>query len=233
MGRVSRRVIAGAAVAVALASCSDVYRWDRPSATTYVVRRGDTLYNIAWRYGLDHRDLARWNGLGDGRFIVPGQRLALTGSVRTGSAGPSPSAPPGSPSRATPVAPQPADDPPPAWRWPLRGRIVARFGADRGARTGVLISASAGADVVAAADGKVVYAGSGLISYGQLLIVKHNDTHLSAYGHNESLLVGEGALVKSGQSIARVGLGPGQEPALHFEIRRRGDPIDPLTVLPP
>ncbi|MEM1261841.1 MAG: peptidoglycan DD-metalloendopeptidase family protein [Pseudomonadota bacterium] len=226
MGRVSRRAITGATALLALVGCSDVYRWDQPQPGTYVVRRGDTLYNIAWRFGLDHRDLARWNGLGDGRFIVPGQRLNLSGPAR-----PSVGATPRTQTPAPVVSP-PADDPAPTWRWPLRGPILARFGADRGARTGVLIGATAGTKVAAAADGRVVYAGSGLISYGQLLIVKHSDTHLSAYGHNEALLVGEGAAVKIGQSIARVGLGPGQQPALHFEIRRRGDPIDPLSVLP-
>jgi lipoprotein NlpD len=87
--------------------------------------------------------------------------------------------------------------------------------------------------VQVAADGLVVYAGDSLPGYGELLIVKHDDTWLTAYGHNSALLVGEGARVRRGDTIARLGLGPGRRPLLHFEIRRNGDPVDPLAVLPP
>ncbi|MEL7535490.1 MAG: peptidoglycan DD-metalloendopeptidase family protein [Pseudomonadota bacterium] len=222
MGRLSTGALIALA-AWALTGCADAYRWDKPTPNTYVVRPGDTLYNIAWRYGLDHRDIARWNSLGDGTLIQPGQQLKLAGS----RASPRSAAPPRPVAR--PAAPQ---APPPEWRWPLRGPVIAAFGADGGARTGVLIGAERGAAVHAAAAGRVVYAGSGLISFGQLLIVKHNETHLSAYGHNDTLLVAEGANVTAGQPIARVGLGPEQQPALHFEIRASGAPLDPLKLLP-
>ena len=86
--------------------------------------------------------------------------------------------------------------------------------------------------MVATADGVVVYAGSGVTGYGALLIVKHNDTYLSAYGHNDALLVNEGAFVAAGETIAQMGSTSAESVKLHFEIRRNGTPIDPMTVLP-
>ena len=86
--------------------------------------------------------------------------------------------------------------------------------------------------MLAAAAGEVVYSGSGLVGYGQLLIIKHNESYLSAYGHNDALLVEEGQRVNSGQRIARMGQGPGQRSMLHFEIRRNGQPVDPIRYLP-
>jgi lipoprotein NlpD len=96
----------------------------------------------------------------------------------------------------------------------------------------VLINGKAGQPVYAAASGSVVYAGSGLIGYGQLIILKHNDTYLSAYGYNASLLVKEGQSIKKGQQIATMGEGPERKPRLHFEIRRNGKPVDPKKFLP-
>ena len=106
------------------------------------------------------------------------------------------------------------------------------FGRRPGTGTGVLIGGRQGQSVRAAAAGRVVYSGSGLIGYGQLIIVKHNDTYLSAYGHNASLLVKEGETVERGQRIATMGEGPGREPRLHFEIRQNGKPVDPRDYLP-
>jgi lipoprotein NlpD len=110
--------------------------------------------------------------------------------------------------------------------------VVSGFDGKPGAGTGLLIGGKAGQPVRAAASGHVVYSGSGLIGYGQLIIVKHNDTYLSAYGHNESVLVREGEQIKKGQRIATMGEGPGLEPRLHFEIRRIGEPVDPRQFLP-
>lgn len=202
--------------------------WGDPAGTgdaVHVVRRGETLYTIAWRYGKDHRDLARWNGLGDGSLIYPGQRIRLAPGPGTAAA----RTPTSAQARRLPA---PASDPPPAWSWPTPGGIVADFGSRPGSGTGVLIGGKAGQPVVAAAAGRVVYAGSGLIGYGRLIIVKHNDTYLSAYGHNASLLVREGETVSKGQRIATMGEGPGREPRLHFEIRRNGKPVNPRTYLP-
>ena len=211
-------------VVVTLSGCG-YSRYIYTSGQTHVVRDGETLSAIAFRYGKDHRELARWNGLGDGSLIYPGQVIRLTppagGAVSTGTL-----------SRAPPSKPvQPRNDAVPQWAWPTAGRIVGEFGGESGSGSGVSIAGRRGQPVRAAASGRVVYSG-GLIGYGQLIIVQHNDTYLSAYGHNASLLVKEGQNIKQGQSIATMGEGAGQAPRLHFEIRRNGKPVDPLQFLP-
>jgi len=202
-------------------------RWDHTPIDEHVVRSGETLFAIAWRYGKDHRDLARWNKLGSGSLIYPGQVLRLTPpqgvSDRTASR----------PGRREPQPlPKIPTSPPPPWIWPTRGSVVVEFGDRPGSGTGVLIGGKLRQSVLAAASGRVVYAGGGLIGYGELIIVKHNDTYLSAYGHNASLLVKEGDSVRKGQRIATMGEGPGRKPRLHFEIRRNGKPVNPRQYLP-
>ncbi len=198
----------------------------------HTVRSGETLIEIAWRYGADYHDLARWNNLGDGSLIFPGQRLRLTpptGSSRTTASARSRSKPPIASSR--PPAPKP-EQPSPAWDWPTKGPVKAEFDGRAGHQSGLLIGGRRGQAVRAAASGRVVYSGGGLIGYGELIIIKHNDTYLSAYGHNASVLVTEGEKIKKGQRIATMGEGPGLEPRLHFEIRRNGEPVDPRRYLP-
>ena len=118
------------------------------------------------------------------------------------------------------------------WRWPLQGKVVQGFrGGDR-TRQGIRIAALPGQKVLAAESGTVVYSGSGLKGYGNLIIVKHNDNYLSAYGHNRDLLVSEGDQVTKGQKIAAMGRANNGKPLLHFEIRRNGKPVDPLRLLP-
>jgi len=207
-----------------LSACSSTGSYT-PLGQEHVVRRGETLYSIAWRYGKDSRELARWNDLGDGSLIYPGQVIRLTPPTRSAATG--------SVRRSTPTPlPSIPTEPPPAWAWPTAGRIAVPFGARPGSGTGVLIGGQAGQPVRAAATGRVVYSGGGLGGYGQLIIVKHNDTYLSAYGHNSSLLVSEGERVNQGQRIATMGEGPGREPRLHFEIRRNGKPVNPQQYLP-
>ena len=206
-----------------LAACSAGTRWDHGSDDQHIVRKGETLFSIAWRYGKDADDLARWNRLGDGSLIYPGQVLKLTPQAGTSSSGQS------SASRPLPELPAQA---PPAWVWPTSGGIHVEFGGKPGTGTGVLINGKAGQPVFAAASGSVVYAGSGLIGYGQLIIIKHNDTYLSAYGYNASLLVKEGQTIKKGQQLATMGEGPERKPRLHFEIRRNGKPVNPRQYLP-
>ena len=109
--------------------------------------------------------------------------------------------------------------------------MAVAFGGRPGSGTGVLIAGRPGQAVRAAAGGRVVYSGGGLVGYGQLIIVKHNDSFLSAYGHNSKLLVREGDQVRRGQPIAEMGEGPERKPRLHFEIRRNGKPVDPLTYV--
>jgi lipoprotein NlpD len=221
------RVLTLACAAFLLASCSS-NRWqDTPQ--THIVRRGETLFSISWRYGKDPADLARWNRLGDGSLIYPGQvlRLAPAGGSRPTVANRNRSTPAAKPLPTIPAQPSPA------WAWPTAGRISVNFGAKPGSGTGVLIDGKAGQPINAAASGRVVYAGGGLIGYGKLIIVKHNDTYLSAYGYNASLLVKEGEQVRKGQRIATMGEGPERKPRLHFEIRRNGQPVDPRHGLPP
>ena len=118
------------------------------------------------------------------------------------------------------------------WQWPVRGPVVSAYGASAAAGKGIGIGGEIGAEIRAAAGGQVVYAGDGLAAYGNLLIIKHDETYLSAYGQNDQLLVGEGDLVDQGQLIAIMGLGPERQPHVHFEIRRNGVPVDPLSLLP-
>jgi len=204
-----------------LTACGSSTRWDHAS-DQHIVRKGETLFSIAWRYGKTTDDLARWNRLGDGSLIYPGQVLHLT---PTGNA----AASRGAATRSLPDIPA---QPPPAWAWPTPGQINVNFGGKPGTGTGVLINGKAGQPVYAAASGSVVYAGSGLIGYGQLIILQHNDTYLSAYGYNASLLVKEGQPIKKGQQIATMGEGPERKPRLHFEIRRNGKPVNPRQYLP-
>ena len=109
---------------------------------------------------------------------------------------------------------------------------MSPYGASEGPGSGIGIGGTLGADIKATAAGQVVYAGGGLAAYGNLVIVKHNDTYLSAYGHNDELVVSEGDAVTQGQVIAKMGLGPERQAQVHFEIRRNGTPVDPLGLLP-
>lgn len=238
----ARRLLAGVPAVVTalvvLAACGPATRWDQTPRDYHVVRSGETLFKIAWRYGKDHRDLARWNGLGDGSLIYPGQVIRLQpppGQAAANRRSPvdRQASPPPAPSRRVETAlPELPSEPPPGWQWPATGRIAVEFGDRPGTGTGILIDGHQGDPIVAAAPGQVVYSGGGLIGYGQLIILRHNDTYLSAYGHNASLLVKEGDKVSRGQRIATMGEGPGREPRLHFEIRRNGQPVDPRQFLP-
>ena len=214
----------------------------------YRVRRGDTLYGIAWRAGVDYRDLARWNGIRAPYTIYVGQRLrvvpesAAPGSAKTAVAGSPPQAAKAPPKPATAGTPatkppdpgtakKPLNTGPLKWRWPTEGRVVETFSPSDPARKGVKISGKRNQTVVAAEGGEIVYSGSGLVGYGELIIIKHNNDYLSAYGHNNKRLVKEGQRVARGDAIAEMGVAGGR-PLLHFEIRRRGKPVDPVAVLP-
>jgi len=234
---------------------------DRVTSGQYIVRRGDTLWSIAFRFGWDWRELARVNGIQPPNVIYPGQKIRFDGGAsRVASAAPRPAlqpAPAPAPTSpvvvATPVPRQPAittpASPPPAappastpvtpvarsasgWAWPANGTIIGRFSSNGSLNKGIDIAGELGQPVLAASDGTVVYAGSGLRGYGELVIIKHSDTYVSAYGHNRRLLVREGQQVKAGQSIAEMGSTGTDRVKLHFEIRRQGKPVDPLQYLP-
>jgi lipoprotein NlpD len=218
----------------------------------YVVKGGDTVYSIAFRNQLDFRELAAWNGIGADYLIRPGQVLRLAPPWTETAAGassimtfPAERPEPLPMPEAVVTAPQPesrpASLPSPAvhspqgrWRWPTSGTVVRSFGAPvpNGTSKGLTIAGTLGQPVVAAAPGKVVYSGSALKGYGELIIVKHDDVYLTAYGHNRRRLVAEGQEVAAGQPIAELGIGPEQRPVLHFEIREKGRPINPAPLLP-
>jgi lipoprotein NlpD len=238
---------------------------------TYRVVHGDTLYAIAFRHGLDFRDLAAWNRIAPPYTIRSGELLRL--SPEHGASAPTavavavaprslhaPAARPTSPvfepvkpatapssSVAVPVAgvPTPAASAPApvpqgasrtvgavAWRWPANGSLIKKFHSGD-AIPGIELAGKAGDPVRAAADGVVVYSGNGLVGYGELIIIKHSDSFLSAYGHNRKRLVKEGQRVSAGQLIAEIGSTGASRDELEFQIRRDGTPVDPLDYLPP
>ena len=203
----------------------------------YFVASGDTLFKIAWRFGMDYKELARINDIAAPYTIYPGQKLIFKAPV---VAKPRERAAPTSPVTKPVVQPSTKprvavkEEPPmPAftgrWRWPAPGKIIRAYSG--AVHKGIDIVGERGDPVVAVADGKVVYAGTGISGYGRLLIVKHDETYLSAYGHNDTLLVSEGDAVKGGQSIARMGDSGPDSVKLHFEMRRNGKPIDPQSLL--
>jgi len=207
--------------------------------TNHIVARNETLYSIAWRYSLDVRDLAHTNAIYPPYRLRPGQRLNLDTRKQ----------PPQKMKKAPkipPVAQRSRNEPVQtsskvltqsqketlSWHWPANGTILARFGAQQALSKGIDIAAEKGEPVFAAESGSVVYAGDGLRGYGNLLIIKHKQDFLSAYAHNQKLLVVEGDLVKAGQKIAEIGSSGTDRNKLHFEIRRDGNPVDPLLYLP-
>jgi lipoprotein NlpD len=214
----------------------------------YRIRRGDTLHAIAFRFGIDHRDLARWNQIEAPYLIYPDQILKLTRPV--GGSSPGLQTPANNGKTSKPVTP-PAKVPkttakpapkvsapvvrteaPMSWLWPVQGRLIRGFVANDPARNGLDISASEGQGIIASAAGTVVYSGNGLIGFGELIIIKHSELMLSAYAHNRVRLVAEGAQVKQGQKIAELGRNDRNEAILHFEIRVNGRPVDPRKYLP-
>lgn len=224
----------------------------------HVVKPGETLYSIAWRYGRDYRELGNANGIRPPYNIKAGQvlRLDLRGNVTSaGQTGASnkPSAAP-APSRAASRQPAPKPEPKPTvsrppdrsspltsqsqtvsninWRWPHVGTVIAGYSTSGKVNKGIDIAGKEGDSVRAAASGNVVYAGSGLLGYGNLIIVNHNEHYLSAYAHNRKILVREGEDVKAGQVIAELGNSGTDRPKLHFEIRKNGNPVDPAHYLP-
>ena len=235
-----------------LAACSSkVVRESSPASTratstpkpgqSATVQRGDTLYRIATNNGISALDLAMWNNIRAPYTIYPGQRLRLypgSGSS-TASRSTAPATKPSTRTTTTPAkpastpAPAPATKAPFAWRWPTDGQLVGRYASGDPTRQGVDIAGNGGQPVRSAADGVVVYSGSGLVGYGELIIIKHNEQWLSAYGHNRARLVNEGQVVKSGQQIAEMGRSGASRDMLHFEIRYNGKPVDPLGYLPP
>ncbi|MDO8345765.1 MAG: peptidoglycan DD-metalloendopeptidase family protein [Cellvibrio sp.] len=227
---------------------------------THVVIPGDTLFSIAWRYGLKYEILAKHNRISPPYVIRPAQviRLDIAG-VKVSAAGKQQAT-----KRAVGVSSRSKDSDKkpgltakntnnrqenktvkkanttnktqtwaaPQWRWPAAGPLLSSFQGSNALNKGIDLGGKLGEPVLAAASGQVVYSGNGLRGYGKLLIVKHNEIFLSAYAHNDRLLVKEGDFVKVGQRIADMGSSGTDRVKLHFEIRRDGTPVDPLKFLP-
>lgn len=227
---------------------------------THVVIAGDTLFSIAWRYGLKYENLAKFNGISPPYIIRPSQVIRLDvgkpslpvtakkQSVNRTSKAVVPSQTNRQKQTLTTKsnvirqenktikgARTDIKEPlwsAPQWRWPAKGPLLSSFQGSNALNKGIDLGGKLGEPVLAAASGQVVYSGSGLRGYGKLLIVKHNETFLSAYAHNDRLLVKEGDFVKAGQRIADMGSSGTDRVKLHFEIRRDGTPVDPLRFLP-
>jgi len=225
----------------------------------YSVRPGDTLIRIGLDNGQNWKDLVRWNNLDNPNVIEVGQVLRVVapnvdpsvastrpvagtraetkpGSLPDGAAAAASAAAASAPAVAVlappPTAPAARDaDDGITWAWPAAGSVSTPF--EEGKAKGLVINGKPGDPVFAAADGRVVYAGSGLRGYGNLIILKHNNTYLTAYAHNQALLVKEDQTVRRGQKIAEMGATDAERVQLHFEIRKQGKPIDPSRLLPP
>jgi len=213
------------------------------------VQSGETLYSIAWRYEADYRDMERINGLSEPYELRLGQRLKIYDDgqpapnsnsapvvdrspvVRTVPVDPEPTVQTSSSSSNRPVVQTSVTDEIDGWRWPTNGRITSSFGSNSLAK-GIEIDPGAEVNVESTADGKVVYAGTGIRGVGNLIIIKHSDLFLSAYAYNSSLIAKEGETVRAGQHIARSGNDSNGRPRVYFEIRKDGQPVDPITYLP-
>lgn len=227
----------------------------------YAAQRGDTLANVAAAFGVDQRDLARWNNIPEGGVLRAGQTLRVTppSDVATTSpitrsgeaevrplpspgalppAAPTPLPPAAIPPSSAPPAPPPAPPPdaprPPSSSLPWLWPTAGKVieTFDDPRNKGIDIAGTEGALVQAAADGEVVYVGSAVRGYGNLVIVRHSDEFITAYAHNRKVLVAEKQTVKRGQPIAELGRSDADRPKLHFEIRHQGKPVDPLKYLP-
>ena len=227
----------------------------------YAVQRGDTLYSIALSFGVDVRDLARWNDMSDAGALRIGQLLRVTPPAESSVATVTPITPggttevrplpaPGAPAAPTPLpptasvapsaptspAPPPASAPPApdaaALTWQWPVAGKVIDGFDAPRNKGIDIAGNEGTPVQAAADGEVVHVGSALRGYGNLVIIRHPGEFVTAYGHNRKILVAQGQQVKRGQQIAELGSSDADRPKLHFEIRHQGKPLDPIKYLP-
>lgn len=219
----------------------------------HMVKPGETLYSIGWRYGMDYQDIAEMNNLASPYRLKEGQMLRLAPetkpwwmeyeSAQTASVQPADITSPRTPKTTRPThGAEPKKIPPRftapsdkdntlTWLWPSQGELIGTFEAEGRGNKGINISGNRGQAILAASAGEVVYSGSGLVGLGKLIIIKHNRMYLSAYAHNDELLVKEGARVSQGQRIATMGSTGIERVMLHFEIRKNGKPVDPLQYI--
>jgi len=206
------------------------------SAVWHTVRSGDTLFSIAFAHGRDFRAVARLNKIEPPYTIYPGQRIQIRTHEKRRSRSQKKRTPASvvtnkqhdNKARKSPVRAASSV----SWVWPVAGKVIRNYKANAPRKKGIGISGRRGQAVTAAASGKVVYSGDGLIGYGKLIIIKHNESYLSAYAHNRRVDVKEGQLVKRGEKISSMGDNENNQPMLHFEIRKNGKPVNPLAYLP-
>lgn len=207
-----------------------------PQSGAHRVLPRETLYSIAWRYGLDYRYLAARNRITPPYHIEIGQLIYLKGKATqtskipvTASSVVARSSVVSATQREPVVIEREPKGPVKHWVWPAKGRVIQSYSA---MNKGLNISGHLGSPVFASAAGKVVYSGNGLRGYGNLIIIKHNSSFLTAYAHSSAALVREGDWVKAGQKIAKMGNSGTRRVMLHFEIRQNGKPVNPLYYLP-
>lgn len=218
---------------LALSGCAGNSSEGSYSGSVYTVKRGDTLSRISRMTGTSVRDLARMNGISPPYTIEVGQKLKVSGasSSSTKKSATSKTA------KVVPSSSVPQSSWPPVgqrcWRWPASGKVVMTYSTSEGGNKGIDIAGSRGQPVYAAGAGKVVYVGNQLRGYGNLVMIKHNEDYITAYAHNDKLMVNNGQSVKIGQQIATMGSSDADSVRLHFQIRYRATAIDPLRYLPP
>ena len=206
-----------------------------PNAATYVVKPGDTLNKISRATGVAESTIARINKINNPNLLIVGQTLRLSDSqtpppvARTNTPSTQPSQTSNTPAEPESSNARASDASLISWGWPAKGKIIQGFTATT---KGIDIAGSAGDPIEAAANGKVIFSGDGPRGLGNLVIIEHSDGFITAYAHNKSLLVKEGQLVKRGTKIAEMGQSDTTSVRLHFEVRRRGTPVDPLQYLP-
>ena len=225
--------------------------------TTHRVEPGETLFALAWRFGTTVDLIAQANNFSDSTPLRVGQLIQLPSRQQTLAAASTPSpmsnsasrssntSAPNQPSSSVEIVTQEttSDDRRsqptrdlnfnnPSWVWPAAPRILSNFSANNRRRQGVDLAGELGDSVIAASDGRVVYAGSAIAGLGRLIIIDHGNGYLSEYAHNNKLVVSEGVMVSRGEKIAEMGSSGTDRVKLHFEIRQRGVPIDPLDLLP-
>lgn len=224
-------MLVGSLIVAGCSSSSD-------SGSTYTVKRGDTLYAISRSTGTSVRDLARLNNISPPYTIEVGQRLKLIGSTKTSpTSGKTTTKSSTKTAAVRPSSSVPQSSWPPVgqrcWQWPASGKVILPYSTADGGNKGIDISAARGTPVYAAGAGKVVYVGNQLRGYGNLIMIKHSEDYITAYAHNDTLLVNNGQSVKAGQKIATMGSTDAASVRLHFQIRYRATAIDPLRYLPP
>ncbi|NLY34550.1 MAG: peptidoglycan DD-metalloendopeptidase family protein [Alcaligenaceae bacterium] len=197
------------------------------SAGQYVVQRGDTLYSISRRYNVSVAQLKSLNNISDPSQLEVGQRLRISSSSVASSSGNTANAP--SAGSVSTSAPKASDAGLVSWMWPLKGNIITGYSSST---RGIDIAGNVGDPVYAAASGTVSYVGNGLRGLGNLILISHGNGFITAYAHNSKLLVKDKQRVGKGEKIAEVGQSDTTSPRLHFEIRRNGQPVNPLSYLP-